>query len=54
MQPVAAQGEACVEAHTNVDVIVNIQELHDLIASRLPLIEANLPIRAAALPWPPP
>ena len=48
------QDEACVEAHTNVDVIVNIQELRDLIASRLPLISAGLPVKAAALPWPPP
>ena len=46
------QDEACVEAHTNVDVIVNIQELRERIASRLPFIEAGLPVKAAALPWP--
>ena len=46
------QSEECVEAHTNVDVIVDLQELKGLIASRLPLIEAGVPVSAASLPWP--
>ena len=46
------QSEECVEAHTNVDVIVDLKELRSLIASRLPLIDAGVPVSAAALPWP--
>lgn len=48
------QTEDCVEAHTNVDVVVNIEELRSLLASRLPLVFAGASVKQAALPWPPP
>lgn len=48
------QTEDCVEAHTNVDVVVNIEEVRALLASRLPLVFAGASVKQAALPWPPP
>lgn len=46
--------EDCVEAHTNVDVIVNLEEFRELLANRLPLVFAGASVEEAALPWPPP
>lgn len=46
------QTEDCVEAHTNVDVIVDLAEFRALLESRLPLVWAKTPVREAALPWP--
>ncbi|KAK9813868.1 hypothetical protein WJX73_002532 [Symbiochloris irregularis] len=46
--------EECVEAHTNVDVVVNIEELRALLASRLPLVFAGASVKQAAIPWPQP
>lgn len=44
--------EECVEAHTNVDVVVDIGELRALLADRLPLVFAGWSVQAAAVPWP--
>ena len=49
-----AQTEDCVEAHTNVDVVVNLDEVRALLESRLPLVFAGASVEEAALPWPPP
>lgn len=48
------QTEDCVEAHTNVDVVVNIEELRALLASRLPLVFDGASVKRAAMPWPQP
>lgn len=40
------------QAHTNVDVIVDIAAFRALLADRLPLVFAGWPVEAAALPWP--
>ena len=42
------------QAHTNVDVIVNLEEFRALLASRLPLVFAGASVAEAALPWPSP
>jgi hypothetical protein len=42
------------QAHTNVDVIVNLEEFRALLASRLPLVFAGASVADAALPWPSP
>eukprot|EP01026_Neomeris_dumetosa_P004514 TRINITY_DN1120_c0_g1_i7.p1 TRINITY_DN1120_c0_g1~~TRINITY_DN1120_c0_g1_i7.p1 ORF type:complete len:345 (-),score=39.36 TRINITY_DN1120_c0_g1_i7:207-1241(-) len=44
--------EECVEAHTNVDVRVNIQEVRELLQSRLPLVFAGKSVKEAELLWP--
>ena len=44
----------CVEAHTNVDVIADIDAIQELLEDRLPLIWAGVPVNEAKLPWPPP
>jgi protein O-GlcNAc transferase len=44
--------EECVEAHTNVDVVVDVPALRALLASRLPLVYAGASVADAALPWP--
>lgn len=44
--------EECVEAHTNVDVVVNLDELRSLLADRLPLVYAGYSVQDALLPWP--
>ena len=49
---VLEQTEDCVEAHTNVDVVVNLGELQALLDSRLPLVFAGAGVHDAALPWP--
>lgn len=46
------QTEECVEAHTNVDVVVDLAQLRALLQSRLPLVFAGASVEAAALPWP--
>ncbi len=48
-----SQTEDCVEAHTNIDVVVNLDELKALLDSRMPLVFANASVAEAALPWPP-
>ena len=40
------------QAHTNVDVRVDINAMRALLADRLPLVFAGWPVEAAALPWP--
>lgn len=40
------------EAHTNVDVTVDLAALKQLLDSRLPLVFNNTPVAQAALPWP--
>eukprot|EP01025_Chloroclados_australasicus_P033323 TRINITY_DN3394_c0_g2_i1.p1 TRINITY_DN3394_c0_g2~~TRINITY_DN3394_c0_g2_i1.p1 ORF type:complete len:602 (-),score=77.39 TRINITY_DN3394_c0_g2_i1:347-2152(-) len=44
--------EECVEAHTNVDVVVNLQELKEILDSRLPLVFAGASVQEAELKWP--
>ncbi|MEW5301672.1 MAG: hypothetical protein WDW36_004517 [Sanguina aurantia] len=44
--------EECVEAHTSVDVIVDIPEFKKLLDSRLPFIWNNSWVSDAELPWP--
>ncbi|PRW56929.1 glycosyltransferase family 61 [Chlorella sorokiniana] len=51
-EPLQCNTEECVEAHTNVDVIVDIAAFRALLADRLPLVFAGWPVEAAALPWP--
>ena len=48
----ARQTEECVEAHTNVDVVVDLAQLRALLQSRLPLVFGGASVEAAALPWP--
>ena len=48
------QTEDCVEAHTNVDVVVNIAELRTLLETCLPHVFAGASVESASLPWPPP
>lgn len=45
--------EECVEAHTNVDIIVDIPQLKLLLDSRLPLVFAGASVKAASAIWPP-
>jgi protein O-GlcNAc transferase len=45
--------EECVEAHTNVDVIVDLQAVRALLDSRLPLVFQGKSVQDASLPWPP-
>lgn len=40
------------EAHTNVDVVVNVEELRALLEDCLPLIFGGASVTEAALPWP--
>ena len=44
--------EECVEAHTNIDIVVNLAELKILLDSRLPLVFTGASVAEAALPWP--
>lgn len=53
LKQLCAQTEDCVEAHTNVDVVVNLDEFRALLESRLPLVFAGASVEEAALPWPP-
>ena len=40
------------EAHTNVDVIVDLEALKGLLDSRLPLVFRGASVKEAELPWP--
>ena len=40
------------QAHTNVDVRLDIPAFRSLLADRLPLVFAGWPVEAAAIPWP--
>jgi hypothetical protein len=53
MMTVVLQTEDCVEAHTNVDVIVNLDEFRALLDNRLPLVFGGASLDEAALLWPP-
>jgi hypothetical protein len=44
--------EECVEAHTNVDVIVDLEGVKALLDSRLPLVFEGKSVQEASLPWP--
>ncbi|KAL0050159.1 hypothetical protein WJX82_005404 [Trebouxia sp. C0006] len=44
--------EDCVEAHTNVDVVVNVNEFRALLKDRLPHVWAGKSVAEAAIPWP--
>ena len=46
------QTEDCVEAHTNVDVVVNVNEFRALLQDRLPHVWAGKSVSEAAIPWP--
>ena len=46
------QTEECVEAHTNIDVVVNLAELKELLDSRLPLVFKGASVEEASWPWP--
>ena len=48
----ACNTEECVEAHTNVDVVVDVPQLRALLADRLPLVAAGHSVADCALPWP--
>ena len=50
--PLTCATEECVEAHTNVDVIVNVPEFRALLADRLPLVRAGWAVSSAEVPWP--
>lgn len=43
----------CVEAHTLVDVVVDVAALRRLMAGRLELIRGGAPVERARLMWPP-
>lgn len=40
------------QAHTNVDVVVDIPAFRALLADRLPMVFGGWPVEAARLPWP--
>ena len=46
------QTEDCVEAHTNVDVVVNVNEFRALLKDCLPHVWAGKSVAEAAIPWP--
>ena len=46
------QTEDCVEAHTNVDVVVNVAELRALLESCLPHVFDGASVKSASVPWP--
>ena len=50
---VGLQTEDCVEAHTNVDVVVNVAELRALLETCLPHVFDGASVDSASLPWPP-
>lgn len=43
----------CLEAQTVADVVADVPGLRRLIAGRLKLIRAGVPVAGARLPWPP-
>ena len=42
----------CLEAHTGVDVVVDVAELKALLDDRLPLVYARSPTPNAEIEWP--
>ena len=46
------QGGECVEAHTNVDVVVDLEEFRGLLDSRLPLVFKGASVEEAEIEWP--
>jgi protein O-GlcNAc transferase len=44
--------DECVEAHTNVDVVVDIKALERLLEDTLPAVWDAVPVEEAELPWP--
>ena len=46
------QSGDCVEAHTNVDVVVNLEQFKDLLDSRLPLVFQGTSVAEAEIAWP--
>uniref|UniRef100_A0A1D1ZZ55 Glycosyltransferase 61 catalytic domain-containing protein n=1 Tax=Auxenochlorella protothecoides TaxID=3075 RepID=A0A1D1ZZ55_AUXPR len=44
--------EECVEAHTTVDVVVDVEAVRQLLTDRLALIQAGASVEEASLPWP--
>lgn len=46
--------EDCIEGHTNVDIVINLDELGALLAGRLPLVFSGASVKDASIPWPPP
>jgi hypothetical protein len=44
--------EECVEAHTNVDIVVNLDELKAMLDTRLPRVFAGEPVTKLASVWP--
>ena len=46
------QSGDCVEAHTNVDVVVNLEQFKELLDSRLPLVFQGSPVAEAEIAWP--
>lgn len=45
--------EECVEAHTMVDVVVDVPAVMRLLTGRLELLGKGATVEEAALPWPP-
>lgn len=46
------QSGECVEAQTNVDVIVDLEQFKQLLDSRLPLVFQGASVEEAELAWP--
>lgn len=46
--------EDCVEAHTNVDVVVDLVAFKALLDSRLSLVFAGVSVEEAKIDWPEP
>ena len=44
--------EECVEAHTNVDITVDLVPVRDLLESCLSLVFAGVSVEEAEIPWP--
>lgn len=40
------------EAHTTVDVVVDVEAVRQLLTDRLALIQAGASVEEASLPWP--
>ncbi len=50
--PPGVQSQECIEAHTNVDIVVNLEEFQALLNDRLPLVFGGTPVSEAEIPWP--
>ena len=53
VRPRHHRGQTRAQAHTNVDVVVDLEQLRALLSDRLPHVFAGAPVSQAALPWPP-